>query len=147
MPLVTAVADTLQPGIASPVLGSSQLPQTCPGLAPRVSESMLRMLQGFYQGQNDQPVWSVNGRLSARKESTQLADDGLDPGTWLHIAGDLCADIGISQQYLQAPCRTCTMVACSSRGSSRYGMPVRLHKTAERILAAHGRAWRTTPGF
>ena len=104
VPLV-AVADPLQSGTASPVQQAlSQLPQACPGLAPRVNEPMLRMLQGLYQGQNDQPLWSVNGRLSALQGAlAQLADDGLDPGNYkLPATGDLCADIGISQQYLQA---------------------------------------------
>ena len=104
VPLV-AVADPLQADTTSPVQQAlSQLPQACPVLAPRVNAPMLRMLQGFYQGQNDQPVWSVNGRLSALQgELAQLADDGLDPDTYkLPVAGDLCADIGISQQYLQA---------------------------------------------
>ena len=44
---------------------------------------MQQLLQGFYQGQGDQPVWSVNGRLGALETAlAQLADDGLDPGNY-----------------------------------------------------------------
>ena len=79
-PLV-AVADPLQVSSASSLQQAlSQLPQTCPGLAPRISESMQRMLQGFYQGQNDQPVWTVNGRLSELQGAlAQLADGDGQP--------------------------------------------------------------------
>ena len=103
-PLV-AVADSLQVDAVNPVQQAlTQLPQTCPGLAPGVNEPALRLLQGFYQEQGNQPVWSVNGRLSALQTAlAQLADDGLDPRDYtLPSTRDLCADIQISQQYLQA---------------------------------------------
>ena len=103
-PLV-AVADPLQTGSENPVQQAlNQLPQACPSLAPRISEPMQRMLLGFYQGQGDQPLWSVDGRLSALQTAlAQLADDGLDPGNYKVPAGhDVCADIETSQQYLQA---------------------------------------------
>ncbi|ARQ75123.1 murein L,D-transpeptidase [Pseudomonas fragi] len=103
-PLV-AVADPLQAGAENPVQQAlNQLPQACPSLATRISQPMQQLLQGFYQGQGDQPVWSVNGRLGALQEAlTQLADDGLDPGNYKVPAGhDLCADIETSQHYLQA---------------------------------------------
>lgn len=103
-PLV-AVADPLQSDAANPVQQAlSQLPQTCPSLAPPVNESTQSLLRAFYQGQNDQPVWTDAGRLSALQGAlAQLADDGLDPNHYkLPATRDLCADIQISQQYLQA---------------------------------------------
>ena len=103
-PLV-AVADPLQAGAENPVQQAlNQLPQACPSLATRISQPKQQLLQGCYQGQGDQPVWSVNGRLGALQAAlTQLADDGLDPGNYKVPAGhDLCADIETSQHYLQA---------------------------------------------
>ena len=103
-PLV-AVADPLPEGSLSPVQQAlSQLPQDCPGLAARVNGAAKQLLQGFYLGQNDQLVWTDNQRLSALQSALgQLADDGLNPDNdKLPATRDVCADIEISQQYLQA---------------------------------------------
>ncbi|MDY7580199.1 L,D-transpeptidase family protein [Pseudomonas sp. CCI3.1] len=103
-PLV-AVGDPLPVSSLNPVQQAlSQLPQDCPGLAARVSESSKQLLQGFYLGHNDQLVWTDNQRLSALQAAlAQLADDGLNPGDYtLPSTRDLCADIETSQQYLQA---------------------------------------------
>jgi len=81
-PLV-AVGDPLPVSSLNPVQQAlSQLPQDCPGLAARVSESSKQLLQGFYLGHNDQLVWTDNQRLSALQAAlAQLADDGLNPGS------------------------------------------------------------------
>lgn len=82
----------------------TQLPQACPALAPRVNASTQTLLHAFYAGQGYQPVWSVDGRVAALRQAlATLADDGLSPQHYpLPEAGSLCADIEISQQYLQA---------------------------------------------
>ena len=104
VPLV-AVADPLQADSVSPVQQAlSQLPQACPSLAARVNGPAQQLLQSFYQGQQEQPVWVDSQRLGALQTAlAQLADDGLDPANYpLPAPRDLCADIEISQQYLQA---------------------------------------------
>ena len=82
----------------------TELAKVCPQLAPRLTASTQPLLQGFYQGQSYQPVWSVNGRLSALQAALpQLADDGLDPGHYALPKNEgMCADIDISLHYLQA---------------------------------------------
>ena len=82
----------------------TQLPQTCPALAPRVDPSKLSLLQTFYQHQSYQPVWSVAGRLASLiAQLPSLADEGLDPSFYLLPNEEgVCADIETSLTYLQA---------------------------------------------
>lgn len=82
----------------------TQLPQACPTLASRINEPAQALLQAFYQSQNYQPIWADKERLAAFKAALpSLADDGLDPLNYpLPEPKDLCADIEISRQYLQA---------------------------------------------
>lgn len=89
-------------------LALEQLPVDCPALKPVPDASALALLQAFYQLHNDALVWSANDRLPALQAQLQhLADDGLDPNRYRlptadEVGGPLCADIGISQRYLQA---------------------------------------------
>ena len=107
-PLV-ALADELPQLSASPMQTAlTQLAVACPALAPRLNTPAQQLLQGFYQQQGEQQVWSVAGRLaSLQAQLAQLVDDGLDPGHYrlpqASPAGDgLCSDIDITHQYLQA---------------------------------------------
>ena len=107
-PLV-ALADELPQLSASPMQTAlTQLAVACPALAPRLNTPAQQLLQGFYQQQGEQQVWSVAGRLaSLQAQLAQLVDDGLDPGHYrlpqASPAEDgLCSDIDITHQYLQA---------------------------------------------
>jgi len=84
------------------------LPQACPAIAARLSGPALEQLQAFYRQQDWMPVWAVAGQLPALHAQLQLlADDGLNPKRY-PVAdtapqdGELCADIDISRNYLQA---------------------------------------------
>lgn len=107
-PLV-AFADVAPAENQSPLqLALTQLAVACPGLAKHVDTPTQALLQAFYQQQQGLALWSVNGRVAAlHAELQRLADDGLDPANYALPAGNgagdaLCADIQISQQYLQA---------------------------------------------
>ncbi|MPQ68143.1 MULTISPECIES: L,D-transpeptidase family protein [Pseudomonas] len=86
----------------------TQLSTECPGLVAQLDTSAQQRLQAFYQSQNDAPVWSVSGRLSAlQAQLPLLADDGLDPARYplpqdTGAGNALCTDVEISRQYLQA---------------------------------------------
>lgn len=82
----------------------ADLPRECPTLAPRIKPADQQWLQAFYQTQQYQPLWSVDGRLAAlQTELPTLADDGLDPAHYpLPKEQGVCADIDTSFQYLQA---------------------------------------------
>ena len=104
VPLV-AMAEPLPIDTANPLqLALTQLPQACPSLAAHVDAPTQQLLQAFYQAQNYQQIWSVDGRLiDLQSALPTLADDGLDPRHYsLPKANGLCADIEISQRYLQA---------------------------------------------
>ncbi|MCF4997936.1 L,D-transpeptidase family protein [Pseudomonas syringae] len=118
VPLVaTATVEAPVPDLATPLPVEPQsplqavligLPQTCPALAPQMGDGALKQLQAFYEQQGWLPVWADAGRLSALLgQLPLLADDGLDPDRY-HVPlippndGELCADIDISRQYLQA---------------------------------------------
>ncbi|WP_052451160.1 L,D-transpeptidase family protein [Pseudomonas batumici] len=107
-PLVARAEDPLSdpPSPLQSVL--AQLSSDCPGLAAQLDAPAQLRLQAFYRQQNELPVWSASGRLSALRAQLQLlADDGLDPSRYplpLDTGADngLCTDIEISRQYLQA---------------------------------------------
>ena len=109
VPLV-ATADEVPVDPESPLqLALSQLSVNCPAVAARTNEPAQLLLQAFYLQQNYAEVWRVDGRAAALQEQLQqLADDGLDPARYRvptdsSVASDeLCADIDISQHYLQA---------------------------------------------
>ena len=107
-PLV-ATADELPANPESPLqLALVQLSVSCPTVAARVNEPAQALLQAFYLQQNYAEVWRVEGRAAALQAQLQLlADDGLDPVRYsvssdAAASGDQCADIDISQHYLQA---------------------------------------------
>ena len=103
-PLV-ALADEPPVEPSNPVqVALTQLPQACPTLAGSINESSQALLEAFYQSQNYQPIWADKVRLATLQAALPtLADDGLDPQNYLLPKGqDLCADIDISRQYLQA---------------------------------------------
>lgn len=85
------------------------LAQSCPAIAPRLNGPALSQLQAFYEQQDWMPVWaSESARLPALRAQLQLlADDGLNPNRYAVATtppqdGELCADIDISRNYLQA---------------------------------------------
>lgn len=85
------------------------LPQSCAAIAAQLNGPALTQLQAFYEQQDWMPVWaSDSARLPALHAQLQLlADDGLNPNRYpLPSAapqdGELCADIDISRNYLQA---------------------------------------------
>ncbi|MGC5700792.1 L,D-transpeptidase family protein [Pseudomonas sp. NFXW11] len=105
-PLV-ALAEDLPATTASPQSApAAPWAAACPAL--HLDAASRQLLQSFYQQLGEQPLWSAAGRLTALQEQlAQLVDDGLDPGRYrLPAQGaagdDLCSDIQISQQYLQA---------------------------------------------
>lgn len=107
-PLV-ATAEDVPADHAGPVqLLFTRLPAACPGLAAHLDVAALSLLQGFYQQQGNQPLWSSGGRSAAlRTQLQQLADDGLEPANYHTTAGAnsgdaLCADLSLSHDYLQA---------------------------------------------
>jgi len=103
-PLVATAQDLLADHENPLQVAFTQLPVDCPGLAAHLGAPAQELLQGFYQQQGYDRIWSVGGRLSAlRVQLQQLADDGLDPTRYSLPTDDgLCADIAISQHYLQA---------------------------------------------
>lgn len=85
------------------------LAQSCPAIAAQLNGPALTQLQAFYQQQDWMPVWaSESARLPMLQAQLQLlADDGLNPkrypiATTAPQDGELCADIDISRNYLQA---------------------------------------------
>ncbi|MBC3271300.1 L,D-transpeptidase family protein [Pseudomonas sp. SWRI81] len=85
------------------------LPQSCPAIAGQLSGPALTQLQAFYEQQGWMPVWAQDpARLPTLRAQLQLlVDDGLNPNRYAVATtapqdGELCADIDISRQYLQA---------------------------------------------
>lgn len=107
-PLVATAQNELADHDSPLKLALTQLPVDCPRLAAHLSASAQTLLQAFYQQQDYVLIWTANGRLSAlQAQVQQLADDGLDPKryslpTSAAEVDAVCADIGISQRYLQA---------------------------------------------
>lgn len=107
-PLVATAQNELADHASPLQLAVTQLPVDCPGLALHLAAPAQALLQAFYQQHNDALIWSASARVPAlQAQLQQLADDGLDPARYnLPTIGPgvdaLCADIGISQRYLQA---------------------------------------------
>lgn len=107
-PLVAAAEDLSQAPASPAQPASPPLAVACPALAQRLDLPTQQLLQAFYREHGEQPVWSAGGRLGQlQAQLARMVDDGLDPGHY-HVpsasaAGDdLCVDIDISHQYLQA---------------------------------------------
>lgn len=107
-PLVALAEDPALAPASALQLTLTQLAVACPALSPRLDASAQLLLQAFYRQNGEQPVWSAEHRLaSLQAQLAQVIDDGLDPERYRlpvsSAAGDeLCTDIAISHQYLQA---------------------------------------------
>ncbi len=104
-PLV-ATAEDSDPALVQTTL--AQWVVACPDVAVGADFPTLLDLQAFYQQNAGQAVWADDERRAALQvQLQQLADDGLDPARYnLPVEGAVqathCADIAISQRYLQA---------------------------------------------